>query len=359
METDIGVFHGRQRMTEELRLWSVGQSGDAEPLSALQQMPTEMAFEELLVRNPQMLDPDIKLVGRQTLTQSGWLDLLAVDQLGRLVVFELKRGTLARDAVTQVVDYASAIDAMSVSQLAEHISERSGTNGIEGIDDFEQWYVDTFGADDLSRLLPPRMVLVGLGVDPAAERMARFMSGGPVDLSVVTFHGFTHGEERILARQLEVEPGPEEHPYRRSATTKERRSALREYLTTSGHEALFDRVHADIRQLIPERVYEQPGKTGIRLMLTEPDDSRAWKTYFGVQVGYMGSVCSVSILPQAIHWGDGALQRLDTAIKLHEWPHGGFFCGFQSEQDWSEHKAAVLEFVTSVMANRSKAVELQ
>lgn len=95
-------------MTEELRLWRVGESGEAELLSPLQKMPTELEFEELLVRNPGMLGSDLRLVGRQTPTQTGWLDLLAIDQDGRLVVYELKRGTLAREAVTQVLDYASS-----------------------------------------------------------------------------------------------------------------------------------------------------------------------------------------------------------------------------------------------------------
>ena len=344
-------------MTEELRLWSVGQSGDAKPLSQLRQMPTELDFEELLVRNPDMLGFHLKLIGRQTPTQTGPLDLLAVDQDGRLVVFELKRGMLAREAVTQVVDYASALDSMSVEELTKHISERSGTDGIQAIEDFEQWYSDTIGGDDLSRLLPPRMVLVGLGVDPVAERMARFISGGPVDLSVVTFHGFMDGKEKVLARRLDIEPGPRRHPARRrSASANEKRQALREYLTANGYAELFDRIHADIRQLLPERgVWPQPGSKGIGFQLPDPDNPREYRTYFGVQAGYTNSVCSVSILPEAIQWGTDALQQLGSSIELRDWPHGGHYCEFQSEEQWSEHKTAVLGFVTTVMTNRSQA----
>ena len=349
-------------MTEELRLWSVGDSGEVESLSPLQQMPTEMALEELLVQNPEMLGSGLKLVGRQTRTKNGWLDLLAVDPDGRLVVYELKRGTLTRDAVTQVLDYASDLDALSTSDLAEHIAERSGNDGIQGIDDFEQWYVENFGGDDLSRLLPPRMVLVGLGVDPVAERMAKFISGGPVDLSVVTFHGFLRGEEKLLARQLEVEPGPREPVHRRaSATINEKRQALREYLTGSGYKALFDRIHGDIRELLPEQgVRERPRSKGIGIQLTEPDVAGGWKRYFGVYAGYRGPVWSVSILPQAIHWGRDALKRLRTSVQLHKWPHvdGAYVCDFQSEEEWAEHRGAVLEFVSAVMANRSDGGEL-
>lgn len=98
---------------QELKLWSVGESGGAEPVQHLSQMPTEWEFEETLVSTPEMLEPGVKLVGRQTPVAGGWLDLLAVDDDGRLVVYELKRGKLARDAVTQILDYASALDSMT------------------------------------------------------------------------------------------------------------------------------------------------------------------------------------------------------------------------------------------------------
>ncbi|MDE2973226.1 MAG: endonuclease NucS [Gemmatimonadota bacterium] len=347
-------------MTEELRLWSIGDSGDVEPLKPLQQMSTELELEELLVRNPEMLEPGLKVVGRQTPTQAGWLDLLAVDKDGRLVVYELKRGQLIQDAVTQVLVYASDLDAMSTSQLAAHIADRSGSHGIDEIADFEQWYGDIFGGDDLSRLLPPRMVLVGLGVDPAAERIARFISGGPVDISVITFHGFAREGERLLARQLEVEPGPKPKRLRRAASISERRSALREYLATEEYQALFDQVYADIRGRLPKQgVWEQPGSTGIGFQLKEPDDSTTWKTYFGIYAGYLGpGTYSVSILPMAIHWGGDAFERLREAVDLRDWIHGGYALSFKTSDEWDGLRPAVLEFVNAVMASRSTSGEV-
>lgn len=119
-------------MSEELRIWRVSSAREVEPLSPFSEMPSEWEFEELLVGNPELLERGLRLVGRQTRTRTGWLDLLAVDADGRLVVFELKRGTLAREAVTQVLDYASDLDAMDSSELAEHIADRSGTGGWGG-----------------------------------------------------------------------------------------------------------------------------------------------------------------------------------------------------------------------------------
>lgn len=342
-------------MSEELRLWTVSESGEVDPLSPISEMPTEVALEDLLVRNPEMLEHGLKLVGQQTPTQTGWLDLLAVDRDGRLVVYELKRGTLVREAVTQVLDYASDLDAMNITDLAEHVAAHSGSDGIPAIDDFEQWYADNFGGVDLSRLLPPRMVLIGLGVDSALERMARFISGGPVDVSVVTFQGFMRGEDRLLARQMEVQSPQKPHGY---PNAKERHRTLRERLVRDGFQDLFERVHDDLRQSLPERgVWEQPGATGIGFQLTEPDDPKSWKTYIGVQAGYFDppAVYSVSILPQAIHWGEAALERLRQAIELSDWPYGGYYFSFASEKEWDELRPAVLDFVAAVMANREAA----
>ena len=341
-------------MIPELKLWSVGGSSQAEPIPPHPQMPSELEFEEILVSNPGMLEPGLQLVGRQTPISGGWLDLLAVDGDGRLVIYELKRGNLTRDAVTQILDYASGLDAMTGSEVAEHISERSGDAGIRRFEDFEQWYVDTHGGDDLSRLLPPRMVLIGFGVDEAAERMARFVSAGAVDLSVITFHGFRRDGETLLARQMEVSPRPTPRP---TPTTAERRRDLRAYLEEHGYVDLFDLVCSDIRKRLPQHgIWEQPGAKGIGFQLAEPGDSKSWKTYFGVQAGYIAqSAYTVSVLPQALHWGgDDAFGRLSASLKLGDWPHGGRFLSISSDEEWEQARTAVLEFVDAVMQRRNE-----
>ena len=47
----------------------------------------------------------------------GPLDLLGIDQDGDLIVFELKRGTLTREAVAQIIDYASYLDSLKRETL--------------------------------------------------------------------------------------------------------------------------------------------------------------------------------------------------------------------------------------------------
>lgn len=196
------------RDVDELSIWTIHADDTVKNVETVSEEANlaEKRLEEMLVQRPDMLEPDIQLVGRQTPTDGGPSDLLGVDTDGRLVVFELKRGSVTRDAVTQCIDYASALDAMDPDkELARHIAEHSGTHGIEKIDDFKAWYERDANENEhekeLSTLLPPRLVLVGLGVDDRAERMARFLRARGVDISVLTFYGFQHGGETLLARR--------------------------------------------------------------------------------------------------------------------------------------------------------------
>ena len=191
---------------EEIKIWAIDGSGAVVDLSPTGQTETEKLLEDALVSSPDLLLEDLILVGRQTQTEGGPLDLLGVDGDGRLVVFELKRGTLSRDAVAQVIDYVSSLDSMDLDVLARHISERSGRNHIDKIEDFEDWYGQIFEEGELEALKPIRMFLIGLGVDDTTERMVRFLSENTgMDISLLTFHGFLHDGKTILAKRVEVE----------------------------------------------------------------------------------------------------------------------------------------------------------
>ena len=196
---------------EETKIWSIGDNDtSATQLDPANQMKTEERLEDILTTNPEMLEEGLQLVGRQTSTSGGPLDLLGVDRNGKLVVYELKRGTLNREAVAQVIDYASALDAMDTASLYAHIAERSGNLGIPPIDDFETWYGELrvnsgLSEEDPHSLMPPRMVLVGLGADDTTERMVNYMASIRMDISLLTFHGFKHDGKMLLARNLEVD----------------------------------------------------------------------------------------------------------------------------------------------------------
>ena len=145
---------------DEFKIWALEDASAVVELESQGQMDAESLLEDTLVANPDLLIPGLKLVGRQTPTAGGPLDLLGVDRYGRLSLFELKRGTLTREAVAQVIDYAADLQAMDLAELAGLLARESGERGIDEIEDFEEWYGQRFGEQELTSLRPLRITTV-------------------------------------------------------------------------------------------------------------------------------------------------------------------------------------------------------
>jgi len=60
-------------------------------------------------------------------------DLVGVDELGNLVIAELKRGVVAEDAVTQALSYAAEYASKSAADLAEMFAAHSQKEGVTGL----------------------------------------------------------------------------------------------------------------------------------------------------------------------------------------------------------------------------------
>ena len=159
---------------DEVKIWALEDASTIVELRSRGQMEAEALLEDTLVANPDLLLPGLKLVGRQIPTAGGPLDLLGVDEDGRLSLFELKRGTLTREAVAQVIDYAADLETRDPADLADLLTRESGRHGIERIEDFEEWYGQQFGEQESTTLRPLRIFLVGLGADDRAKRMVEY-----------------------------------------------------------------------------------------------------------------------------------------------------------------------------------------
>lgn len=298
---------------EDIKLWELDGS-KANPLGSNNQLESEELLENTLVENPNLLIEGLTLVGRQTPTEGGPLDLLGVDEDGRLVVFELKRGTLSRDAVAQIIDYASDLDRMDLGALADHISENSGVDGIDEIENFQEWY-DTRGFGDLGSLKPLRMFLVGLGADDRTERMVRFLAeNSGMDISLLTFHAFDYGGKTILAKQVEVEAAsePERHgsssrTYRRSVTLLESRAK------EIGAFDLLATVKEMFLDTWQRKLRQTASTTRLNFFVSERSKSgrRSTPTYLSLEIDTENGGIRVCFYPRAIELCKDQFDRLD------------------------------------------------
>ena len=354
---------------DEIKIWAADGAGGAIPLDLAQRMDSERLLEDTIVNNPDLLIEGLTLVGRQTPTEGGPLDLLGVDEDGRLVVFELKRGTLSREAVAQVIDYASYLQAMPDQELANFISQRSGAHGITKIDDFPEWYEAKSQGQELSALKPVRMVLVGMGVDDTTTRMVRFLANG-VDIALLTFHGYTYEGKTLLARQVQVEavPEPERTPQRRQRLgRRQRREMLEQHIDQHTAEqpetrdlwnAVLEMFHENLQSPLERPSGGGGDPTKHRLRLRMPGRGRSLASIqlgpFGPHPGLVSAIFRSNAVklcldqfirlrrdvPSYLTWPRNSHERETGALEI-EFP-------FNSLAEWEEHKDRLAAVTRSV-----------
>jgi len=184
-------------MPSEMKLWQI----DGEhPVSVPQQkLHLESRLEEWLRHDISLISSDILVIGQQVETAyGGFIDLLAADQVGNLVILELKRDKTPRDIVAQALDYASWVQDLGHETIVEI------ANGFLNGKTLEQAFREKFQTD-LPDVLNERhrMYIVASSLDSATERIVKYLSEThDVDINVATFAYFKTGDGELLGRSL-------------------------------------------------------------------------------------------------------------------------------------------------------------
>ena len=70
---------------------------------------SEKQFEDILVKNPDLIEQDLKYLGRQVNYFGKRIDLLFEDRFNDKLIIEIKKGNLNRNALSQVLEYEGYI----------------------------------------------------------------------------------------------------------------------------------------------------------------------------------------------------------------------------------------------------------
>ena len=333
-------------MTANIGIWQIErESRKSTKLAPAKQMGTEAMLEDILTANPGMLMRGLKLVGRQVEVATGYLDLLGIDDKGRLTVFELKREKLTRKAVAQVLDYGSYLESLSESELATLIAEESGKNGVDKITDFDEWYKNQAEGS----IRPIQMVLVGLGADVNARRMVDYLAERGVDIGIVTFQGYAHDNAILLARQAE-DPKPKE-----PITTQE---AIKQELMQKANDYGVANLWQDVKKSLDYSVgsyYKKSGITYLQRTITLPDNAPVRASH-SVTLENSGKI-RITFYPGSVDLCQKSFENLKNAILFESEPPRNayatrrvreqWFCRLD-EESWRNHKKHLTEFVQTM-----------
>lgn len=250
-------------MPKEIRLWRVVEGrlhevGD-------QRLDLERRLEDWVHDDIGVLEEDLLVIGRQVQTEFGGLiDLLALDRNGDLVIVELKRDRTPRDVTAQLLDYASWVADLSAERVTELAEQhlRSGTN-------LEEAFRRRF-EEELPEVLNEshRMLVVGTRIDPASERIIRYLSEHHgLSINAVTFQYFlTPGGEELVGRVHLLEPEQVEQKARTKGGSKRRPGlSLDELESVAARNGVGDLYRKAFELFQPQFNYTQTTKSGLRL----------------------------------------------------------------------------------------------
>ncbi len=199
-------------MPIEVGIWRLGDKVERVKFSP---MPDEKRLEDILAEDISILDPNLLVIGRQVLTGCGnYIDLLAMDADGNLVVIELKRDRTPRDVVAQLLEYGSWVRGLQNEDIAtifdsflkRYYPERERAS----LDDV---FRESFGVQEMPEVLNEshELVIVASELDASTERIVNYLADEyGAAINAVFFRFFRDGSNEYLSRVWLIDPGEAE-----------------------------------------------------------------------------------------------------------------------------------------------------
>jgi ribosomal protein S24E len=175
-------------------------------------------LEKWIKSNPSILGQDILIIGEQVPTKSGIIDLLGMDKSGDLIIIELKRDKIPKEALSQVIDYASDVASWDIDKLSEICTEYTGLE----LEDYLNEKFEDINLENLPINKTQRILFVGFSIEESLQRMIEWLSNNydvSINAVILKYIKTKNGDE-LIARTVII---PEEIEKERS---KKRRFQL-------------------------------------------------------------------------------------------------------------------------------------
>jgi hypothetical protein len=163
---------------------------------------SEKKLEEILEKDISIISDDLLLLGRQISTAFGkYIDMLAIDQDGNIVIIELKKQRTPRDVVAQIIDYASWIQTLSYDKIVQIYDDNYQAQ-------LEESFVEKFGIglpDEINK--SHQMIIVSAELDYETERIIQYLSSNyDVPINAVFFRYFKEEDQEFISRSWLIDP---------------------------------------------------------------------------------------------------------------------------------------------------------
>jgi hypothetical protein len=195
-------------MPIEVGLWRLGERMTRVEFSPID---SESRLESLLAKDVSIIDPELLLVGRQVPTAfTKFIDLLALDSVGNVVVIELKKNRTPREVVAQLLDYGSWVRGLQDEDIASLYSEYVKRWAPQPAElSLDQAFCEKFNLQEMPEALNEshELVLVAGELDESSERIISYLAEEyGVAINAIFFRFFRDGDREYLSRAWLIDP---------------------------------------------------------------------------------------------------------------------------------------------------------
>lgn len=195
-------------MPIEVGLWRLGDR--LKPV-AFTGMDSESRLESVLAADITVVDPGWLLIGRQVPTAFGkFIDLLAIDAEGQLIVIELKKNRTPREVVAQLLDYGSWVRNLEDDEIATifeaFVNKYHPDHKATSLDEV---FCERFKVEEMPEPLNEahKLVLVASELDDSSERIITYLAEEHgVSINAVFFRVFRDGQSEYMSRAWLTDP---------------------------------------------------------------------------------------------------------------------------------------------------------
>jgi hypothetical protein len=175
----------------------------------------ESRLQDILANDITIADPNLMIIGREVPTAfNNFIDILAINRDGHVIVLELKRDKTPRDIVAQILDYGSWVRNLDDNDIARIFADYQRKYvTVKGEQSIDEAFCDRYGLKEMPDELNEahELVIVASNLDPSTERIVSYLADEyGVNVNAIFFRVFRDDEREYLTRAWLREPSTAE-----------------------------------------------------------------------------------------------------------------------------------------------------
>jgi hypothetical protein len=199
-------------MSFNMQLWEI-RKGKLNSLKS-SALDREERLEDWIAGDSSLLGLELLIIGRQVTTEyRGYIDLVAINRQGDIVVIELKKHKTPRNVVAQVLDYASWVKNIGYKEISAIASKYLGKSLPSAFSEFfNESLPETLNTNH-------SMIIVASELDDSSERIVQYLADDHgLNINVIFFTYFQNNGQEIVGRAWLMDP---EEVHERSESRKQ------------------------------------------------------------------------------------------------------------------------------------------